>query len=207
MSPSSQQRSEPWNGIRPASVVHAGAAGMRETRGMTIEPDTKDWTWVLERACPECGFDARAVDAADLAGRLLASAAPWRDVLARDDAAVRPADNIWSPLEYACHVRDVHRVFDGRVQRMLTEDDPAFLSWDQDATAVAERYDEQDAAAVATELTVAAEDVAARYAGVEGAQWDRAGRRSDGSVFTVASIGRYHLHDAVHHLYDVGAAG
>ena len=26
---------------------------VREVR----EPDTKDWTWVLERACPECGFD------------------------------------------------------------------------------------------------------------------------------------------------------
>ena len=24
---------------------------------MTIVPDTKDWTWVLERRCPECGFD------------------------------------------------------------------------------------------------------------------------------------------------------
>ena len=23
----------------------------------TLEPDTKDWTWVLERACHECGFD------------------------------------------------------------------------------------------------------------------------------------------------------
>ncbi|HEY5013683.1 MAG TPA: DinB family protein, partial [Acidimicrobiia bacterium] len=25
-----------------------------------ITPDTKDWTWVLERPCPECGFDASA---------------------------------------------------------------------------------------------------------------------------------------------------
>jgi len=24
---------------------------------MPIMPDTKDWTWVLRRACPECGFD------------------------------------------------------------------------------------------------------------------------------------------------------
>ena len=23
---------------------------------MTIIPDTKDWTWVLQRPCPECGF-------------------------------------------------------------------------------------------------------------------------------------------------------
>ena len=25
-----------------------------------ITPDTKDWTWVLERTCPECGFDPAA---------------------------------------------------------------------------------------------------------------------------------------------------
>ncbi len=28
---------------------------------MTIVPDTKDWTWVLERTCPQCGFDTRTV--------------------------------------------------------------------------------------------------------------------------------------------------
>lgn len=26
---------------------------------MAITPDTKDWTWVLERPCPECGFDTQ----------------------------------------------------------------------------------------------------------------------------------------------------
>jgi hypothetical protein len=26
---------------------------------MTIVPDTKDWTWVLRRPCPECGFDTQ----------------------------------------------------------------------------------------------------------------------------------------------------
>ena len=30
------------------------------------EPDTKDWTWVLESTCPECGFDSRAPHRADL---------------------------------------------------------------------------------------------------------------------------------------------
>ena len=30
---------------------------------MTIEPDTKDWTWVLDRPCPECGFPERLVPA------------------------------------------------------------------------------------------------------------------------------------------------
>ena len=33
---------------------------------MSITPDTKDWTWVLERPCPECGFEAAAHDVSDL---------------------------------------------------------------------------------------------------------------------------------------------
>jgi hypothetical protein len=32
-----------------------------DTDEAPIVPDTKDWTWVLERPCPECGFDASGV--------------------------------------------------------------------------------------------------------------------------------------------------
>ena len=31
-----------------------------------ITPDTKDWTWVLEQACPECGYDAGSVDPSEI---------------------------------------------------------------------------------------------------------------------------------------------
>ena len=172
---------------------------------MSIEPDTKDWTWVLERRCPECGFDAPSVDRETLPDQIRATTVRWRAALGEDDCVVRPADNVWSTLEYACHVRDVHRIFDERVRRMLTEDDPTFDNWDQDATAVEDRYAEQDPVVVADELVMAADAVADRYARVFADAWDRTGRRSDGSVFTVDSIGRYHLHDVVHHLVDVGS--
>ena len=115
----------------------------------------------------------------------------------------RPDDTTWSPLEYACHVRDVHRVYAGRVGRMLTEDDPHYENWDQDATAVEGRYAEQDPAAVAAELSAAGEEIGAIFAGVEGDGWERTGRRSDGATFTVDSIGRYYLHDIEHHIWDV----
>ena len=36
-------------------------------------------------------------------------------------------------------------------------------------------------------------------------QWDRTGRRSNGSVFTVRTLAAYFLHDVEHHLHDVGA--
>jgi len=101
-----------------------------------VEPDTKNWTWVIERPCPECGFDASQVAGTDVGFHVAETAHAWIDVLGRPDVAVRPAPGVWSPLEYACHVRDVHGVFGARVARMIAEDDPEFENWDQDAAAV-----------------------------------------------------------------------
>lgn len=170
---------------------------------MPIEPDVKDWTWVITEPCPECGFDAAAVEVADLPVLFRENSVRWPAVLQRVDAAQRPDDATWSPLEYACHVRDVHRIFRERLLLMLDQDDPQFENWDQDASAVDDDYASQDPAKVAHELVAAADAVAATYAGVSGDQWERPGRRSNGSVFTVETLGRYHLHDAVHHIWDV----
>ncbi|KQQ05421.1 MULTISPECIES: DinB family protein [unclassified Rathayibacter] len=170
---------------------------------MPIVPDTKDWTWAAERPCLECGFDASLVDPVDVPHLLRENAAAWPYVLERDDAAGRPDDETWSPLEYAAHVRDVHRIYRRRLGLMLADDDPLFPNWDQDVTAVEDRYSEQDPALVGRELIHEAELIAAAFEGVSGDQWSRPGRRSDGAVFTVATMARYYLHDVVHHLHDV----
>ena len=99
-------------------------------------------------------------------------------------------------------MRDVFRLYDQRLHRMLGEDDPLFANWDQDQTAVAERYWAQDPAVVAGELDDAAAAIAASFAAVSGAQWHRPGRRSDGAAFTVATFARYFVHDPIHHLHD-----
>ena len=101
-------------------------------------------------------------------------------------------------------MRDVHEVFAERVRLMLEEDAPTFADWDQDQAALEQRYDEQAPAVVAVELVERAAEAAAAYARVAPDQWQRAGHRSNGSVFTVETLGRYHLHDVVHHLWDVG---
>ncbi|MEP7090092.1 MAG: DinB family protein [Nocardioidaceae bacterium] len=165
--------------------------------------DAKDWTWVLERPCPECGYDAASVRRVEVKNRVYANASAWLPVLERPDVASRPAPDVWSPLEYACHVRDVHRVFAGRVRSMLTADDPLFESWDQDEAAVDGDYAHQDPAVVAAELVEAAAVATELYGSVGEDAWERPGRRSNGSVFTVESLARYHLHDVEHHLVDV----
>jgi hypothetical protein len=172
---------------------------------VAIVPDEKDWTWVLQRPCPECGFVAASVPPGSVSTRLRANAGSWAEILRQPDDLVRrrPAADRWSPLEYACHVRDVCTLYHERLDLMLGQDDPLYPNWDQDATAVAERYGEQNPTVVAAALRSAAEGLAGAFDGVHGEQWQRTGRRGDGASFDVAGFSRYLLHDPVHHLYDV----
>lgn len=171
-----------------------------------IRPDDKDWTWTVLRPCPECGYDASVVEAGAVADEVRRLTAPWPAVLGRADVGDRPRPQTWSPLEYACHVRDVCRVFEGRVRLMLDRDDPTFDDWDQDRAAVDGAYATQEPGPVGAELGSAAEAFAELLASVGAGQWERRGLRSNGSAFTVLTLGRYGLHDLAHHLGDVRAA-
>ncbi|MET8776281.1 DinB family protein [Nocardia sp. NPDC004654] len=192
---------------------------------MPIVPDVKNWTWVLERACPECGFAAAAIDYEQVPSLARDSADRLRAVLDRPDARQRPDESTWSPLEYAAHVRDVCRIFayraaitartaavDPRVPafdaRGLTPEEtpdglPVFSNWDQDETAIADRYDSQEPAAVSGELALAAEAAARAFEVVPAADRGLRVRRGDGSIFTVDSLAKYFVHDLVHHVHDV----
>jgi hypothetical protein len=170
-----------------------------------IPPDDKDWTWVLERPCPECGFDASTVDVHAVGELIRATSTRWEQVLDGPPAQIRPRPrpDRWSTLEYAAHVRDVFLLYHERLRLMLDTNDPLYPNWDQDETANRERYGEQEPADVAVALVDAACVLAAAFDAVEGDQWSRPGRRSDGAAFTVTSFARYMIHDPIHHLWDV----
>ncbi|WP_039796844.1 DinB family protein [Nocardia araoensis] len=174
---------------------------------MPIVPDIKDWTWVLERPCPECGFDAAATTYEAVPALARDAADRFAAVLDRPDVRLRPDDSTWSALEYGAHVRDVCRMSDTRLGLMLAGDPggepPRFQNWDQDATAVADRYNGQDPARVAVELAEAAERMARAFESVPPERRGLRGARSDGAEFTVESFARYILHDLVHHVHDV----
>lgn len=171
------------------------------TEPTAIVPDDKDWTWVITEGCPECGFRPGPSD--EVAGWVRGVVPRWRAVLERGDVGERPSPQVWSPLEYACHVRDVCRVFGVRTHLMLSQNDPAFANWDQDATAIEERYHEQDPATVADEFTEEAHRTAELFDTVGEGDWERPGTRSNGSKFTVATLLIYFQHDLYHHLHDV----
>lgn len=173
--------------------------------GMSIVPEDKDWTWVLRERCPECGLVTADVDARAVGSLVRASLPRWQRVLDRADVAQRPRPDTWSPLEYACHVRDVFTTMRGRLELMLAEDGARFANWDQDATAVEDDYAAQRPADVAGRLIDAGERLASAVDAVPDDAWTRTGLRSNGSVFTVETLLQYCWHDVAHHLVDVDA--
>jgi hypothetical protein len=171
-------------------------------------PDTKDWTWTLERPCPECGYDASTIDPTEVAAMMRANAAAFRSALKRSDVAERPpvpaeAPPRWSALEYAAHVRDVYDLAAERVTKMIRKKNPTFKDWDQDAAAISGNYRSADPDKVAYQLAVNAGKAADLLDKVRGDDWDRSGTRSDGATFTISQFAVYILHDVSHHLWDV----
>ncbi|MEM7095033.1 MAG: DinB family protein [Actinomycetota bacterium] len=167
--------------------------------------DDKDWTWVLDEVCPECGFAAWAFTREELPGKIRAVGGAWREMLGRGAVVHQPphGDRTWTILEYGAHVRDVFDLFEDRMRLMLKKrKPPTFKDWNQERAAIDGNYAELDPAKVAYALASNAGKVADVLDRVRGDDWDKRGIRSDGVEFTVESIGRYLLHDVEHHLWD-----
>jgi hypothetical protein len=172
---------------------------------MPIVSDAKDWTWVLERPCPDCGCDSSTRPRDQIVPLIEINARTWPTLLGGSTARLRqrPQDEQWSLLEYACHVRDVFERYDERLRLMLDQDNPTLANWDRDRSAVDDRYNEQDPAMVAAQIVVAADRLGASFRSVTDESWERRGTRIDGADFTVDGFGRYMIHDPMHHLDDV----
>lgn len=164
-------------------------------------PDSRDWTAVVDDGCPECGYEPH--DPALTGERLKAGVPRWVAVLERPDVAQRPEPQVWSPLEYASHSRDLVRVLGERIAVMLEEDGAPFAEYDGEAEAVRQEFWNNDPDEVARQIAANTETTLGVLGRVSGDAWERAGLRGDGRPFTVTELSRYLLHDVEHHLHDV----
>lgn len=170
---------------------------------MTSSPDTKDWTWVVSRPCDQCGFDPQQVALNQVPSQIKQQAQGWERVLGRGDASQRPDPQTWAPVEYGAHIRDMMAIVRERVGLMLDHDNPDLPNWDQDQAALEGRYEKLSPVLLIDEIDMEATMLANAFAKVSEDQADRPGRRTDGSEFTIETLGRYLLHDLVHHAWDV----
>src|SRR5262249_9825045 len=131
----------------------------------------------LTDACPVCSF-TYDVGRPEITTWLRSDARAFVTKLSSfTEPAVRtrPEPDVWSPLENACHVRDVIRVQRAGVEQALCEDEPAFAPMRREERVDEERYGEQDPERVAAEIVTAADDLADFLDGLDDARWTRRG--------------------------------
>ncbi len=130
-----------------------------------------------------------------------------------DDVALRRrrGPESWSALEYAVHVRDVLRVFAERVVLALRLDDPELGWWDHEAAIADGLANESDVSAVVDDLARNSAHLSEALRAVEEDDWSRGATRRETERFTIDTLGRFALHEVVHHRWDaqqaLGAAG
>ena len=170
------------------------------TRLNVIPRETKDWSFVADMGCSECGYLPHS--GPETGSRLRHTATAWKELLSHPQASRRPVPQVWSPLEYAAHVRDMCRLASERVELMLTESVPTFSNWDQDEQAEINDYLNSDRLSLSADLGRQLELAARTFDGVPASAWERTGLRGDGKVFTVHSFSCFVLHEVEHHLQD-----
>lgn len=158
-------------------------------------------------SCAVCGHVWADVAPAAVADRLRAGVAGFADVLAGPGVERRPDPTRWSPLEYACHVRDVLLVVRERVLLAVLEDTPAPPAMYPDGRVDTGFYVGESPAVVADELRCAADLLVRTLDRLDGAGWARTLRYgypvpAERNLAWVASQA---VHEVEHHLADAGA--
>ena len=178
---------------------------------MTFTPD-RLYTFVgydqLEATCEQCHFSYH-IARDEIVPWLRSDARTFVKRLQEydgDAVRARPEPDVWSPLEYACHVRDVLRVQRDRVLLALVEEQPTFVPMRRDERVVEDRYNEQDPAVVAQEILDAADAFVETLDSLDHPGWQRTGiyNYPTPQVRTVEWIGVHTVHELLHHRVDIG---
>lgn len=175
--------------------------------------------------CPECGFepldvsgdpadgtltwtyDESAVDTA--ADTITSACARLAEILRSGgaDLRLRASPERWSPLEYACHVRDVLIIQRERVLKAMRGHGDEVLALGRDERVEHDGYDEQEPTNVAVQveqMSLLFVDLLARLTPSE---WDLevAYLFPDVSSRSLRWVAVHTAHEVVHHLHDIDA--
>ncbi len=125
-------------------------------------------------------------------------------LLPTDVMRERPAEGVWSALEYLAHMRDVAEFYRDRIHRVLTEDRPN-LRVDFRFAELAElrSYRSEEPTEVLAAFEERSESVRRQLDGLTQDRWSRIGVGSDGDERTLSVLARRFAHECHHHLLDV----
>lgn len=169
-------------------------------RLFSFDPDPHNVT------CPTCGFSYQMMRS-EILPWLRHNIEAFVDTFEHvDDVRARPAAGVWSPLEYACHVRDVLQIQRERIVQAQHEDEPTFAPMRREERAVEDRYNEQDPAVVVAQLREAGAELVSALEHLDETGWQRRGVYNfpEPQLRTVEWIAIHTTHEVLHHRIDIG---
>ncbi|TQM79135.1 DinB family protein [Saccharothrix saharensis] len=158
--------------------------------------------------CGECDFTYDPADASAAGPTIRDGVVEVVSVLRRragDDLRTRRRPGVWSPLEYACHLRDVLLVQRERVLAVRRTERPVFAPMGRDERVDHEGYAEQDLDDVLRQLGDAAGLFGNVLARLDPGDWDRdlVYPYPGPTTRTLAWMAVHTVHEVRHHLRDI----
>lgn len=158
--------------------------------------------------CEECGFDYSAPATSEIPDQIEKHVSEIAATLMGAEERVlrvRPRAEVWSALEYACHVRDVLLVQRDRALLALVEDTPNFVPMYRDERVENAGYAKEPVSDVSEELRVAARLFSKLGRGMNDERLTRhcVYNFPEPAERDVAWVFRHTLHEVVHHQKDI----
>lgn len=162
----------------------------------------------MQQRCEECGHTYDLAAANEAGDNIRAGAAELAQLLTateKSTLAQRTAPELWSPLEYCCHVRDVLLTQRERVLLARRVDVPESVPMGRDERVAHEGYADQDPVEVAEEVTMAARLLANALARLDAADWELrlVYNWPERTERTLRWVAAHTLHEVRHHLLDI----
>lgn len=160
--------------------------------------------------CAECDFTYADHTPATLPDEIVALAARYPEQLLGDDQfaaslRVRPAPEVWSRLEYACHVRDVLQIQGERIPQAVIAHNPSFPPMRRDERVIELSYNEQDPGLTAELILTGSSFLVLVLESLMPDDWNRPALYNfpEPRQVTVTWIAQRTLHELRHHLLDI----
>ncbi len=123
--------------------------------------------------------------------------------LPSETLAQRAQPQQWSLKELVCHLHRIQDVFEGRIDAMLTQENPAVASYSPDGDTEFDKLAARPGADCVSSFLNERERFAKRLEELTPAQWHRAGRHPDFAPYDVHFQVKCMLHHEAHHVYQM----
>jgi uncharacterized damage-inducible protein DinB len=120
--------------------------------------------------------------------------------LGRDALVARPVPGRWSLLEVLAHLADSEQAWCHRLKRVIAEDRPLLIGYDETRFAARLAYHDRDAGAELGLIDAMRRQMAATLRTLGPDDWARAGVHSERGLVTLGEMVRIEVEHVAHHL-------